>query len=290
MTHAEAVARVREIQAAEQGVNPVCSYGLLDDGRRTERAIILIHGLTSCPKMYDQLAAALHETGANILIPRLPHHGLRDRMTRELSLLSAADMAATASEALAIAAGLGEKVTVAGISLGGVLAGWLAQFRLGVDRAVLIAPLFGAPIVPEWVSDFLGFAADTMPNTFIWWNRKEKAYSAGPAYSYPRFPTHAYGEMLKLGHEAKSVARHKPPKAGELRVVVNLADPAVNNVVTFRLAEAWRRNGAGVKTYEFPRELGLAHDLISPEQPYARTGVTYPVLLDWIMSEVPSGS
>ena len=287
MTHAEAVARVREIQAAEQGLNPVCGYGLLDQGRRTERAIVLIHGFTSCPKMYDQLAAELAKTGANVLIPRLPQHGLADRMTRELSHLSAADMAATASEALEIAAGLGEKVTVAGISLGGILAGWLAQFRPGVDRAVVIAPLFGIPIVPEWFSDLLGFVADHVPNVFIWWDWKAKAAATGPPYAYPRFPTHAYGEMLRLGHEVKSAARREAPRAPDLRVVVNRADPAVNNVATFRVAEAWRRHGAAVKTYEFPRELGLGHDIISPEQPYARTAEIYPVLIRWITADVP---
>jgi len=71
-------------------------------------------------------------------------------------------------------------------------------------------------------------------------------------------------------------------------VVVNLADPAVNNVATSRVVDAWRRHGASLKAYEFPRELGLGHDIVSPEQPYARTDVTHPVLLDWITAEVPS--
>ncbi len=287
MTHAEALARVREIQAAEQALNPVCGYRLLDQGRRTERAIVLLHGFTSCPRMYEQLAAELQKQGANILIPRLPLHGLADRMTRELSHLEAAGMASTASDALEIAAGLGEKVTVAGLSLGGVLAGWLAQFRPGVDRAVLIAPLFGAPVVPEWFSDSLGFVADHMPNVFVWWDSKAKANTTGPPYAYPRFPTHAYGEMLRLGFEVKSTARPEPPGASEIRVVVNLADPAVNNVATFRLVDAWQRHGARVKTYEFPRELGLGHDLISPEQPYARTAELYPALIRWITADVP---
>ena len=69
--------------------------------------IVLIHGFTSCPEMYDELAAELASMGANVVIPRLPHHGLADRMTDELRHLSAAEMAATASEALEIAAGLG---------------------------------------------------------------------------------------------------------------------------------------------------------------------------------------
>ena len=78
--------------------------------------------------------------------------------------------------------------------------------------------------------------------------------------------------------------------ARDIRVVVNVADPAVKNVATFRVAEAWRRHGAAVRSYEFPRALGLGHDIVSPEQPYARTDVTYPVLLDWITAEVPSGA
>ena len=288
MTHDEAVARVRELQAAEQGLNPVCGYGLLDDGRRTERAIVLIHGFTSCPKMYEPLAAELHRAGANVLIPRLPRHGLADRMAGELSHLSASELTAAVSEALEIAAGLGEKVTVAGLSLGGILAAWLAQFRPGVDRSVVIAPLFSIPVVPEWSSDLLGFVADQVPNFYIWWDWKAKAHPLGPPYGYPRFPSHAYGEMLKLAHEVKTTARREAPQsAGDIRVVVNLGDPAVNNVATSRVVDAWRRHGTSVKTYEFPRELGLGHDIVSPEQPYARTAVTYPVLLDWIASEVP---
>ena len=290
MTYAEAVARVREIQAADraQPLNPVCGYRLLDHGRRSERAIVLIHGFTSCPKMYQPLAADLAATGANIVIPRLPLHGLADRMNDELRNLSAVEMAATVSEALKIAAGLGEKVTVAGISLGGILAAWLTQFRPGVDRAVVIAPLFSIPVVPEWFSDLLGFVADSVPNFYLWWDWKGKANPPGPPYGYPRFPSHAYGEMLKLAHEVKSTARREAPMSpNDIRLVVNLADPAVNNVSAFRVADAWRRHGAAVTTYKFPRELGLGHDIISPEQPYARIDVTYPVLIDWIASEVP---
>ena len=39
--------------------------------------------------------------------------------------------------------------------------------------------------------------------------------------------------------------------------------------------------------YEFPREQGLMHDLISPDQTYARTAEVYPVLIDQIAKDVP---
>ena len=287
MTHSEALARIAAIHATEEGVNPVCRFGLREHGHRTERAIVLIHGLTSCPAMWGELAGQLYAGGANVLMPRLPRHGLADRMTRDLSQITTEELAAMGVEALEIATGLGEKVTVAGLSLGGILSGWLAQFRPEVDRAVLIAPLFGAPVVPEWFSDLGGFLADKLPNHFIWWDRKAKQAIKGPSYSYPRFPTHAYGEMLRLGHEVKHAARRKAPLGRDLRVVMNLGDPALNNHSTFRLIEAWRRHGAKVGTYEFPRSEGLKHDLISPDQTYARTDEVYPVLIDWISSDVP---
>ena len=288
MTYAEGVARVRGFTAAERGLNPVCSYGLIENGRRAERAIVLLHGFTSCPKMYEPLAAELARAGANVVIPRLPHHGLANRMTPELKELSADEMAAVAFEAVEIAAALGEKVTVAGISLGGVLTAWLAQFCEGIDRAVVIAPLFSIPVVPEWFSDLLGLVADRVPNFYLWWDQKAKADPPGPPYGYPRFPSHGYGEMLKLAHEVKIAARREPAKTGDIRVVVNAADPAVNNEATFRVGVAWRQHGATVRTYEFARRLELGHDIISPDQPYARTELTYPVLIDWIVADVPS--
>ena len=287
MTHAEALARVGELRAAEAGVNPVCSYGLLDHGRRVARAVVLIHGFTNCPAMYRELAAHLHAGGANVLVPRLPCHGLADRLTTALTGLSAAGMAETGREAALIAGGLGESVTVAGLSLGGVLAAWLGQFQAGVDRAVVISPLFAAPLAPEWASDLAGFAADRLPNLWLWWDPRLRAASPGPPHAYPRFPTHAYGEMLRLGHEVKRAARRAAPACGDLRVLTNLNDPAVNNAATDRLAAAWRAHGATVSSYRFPRSQGLLHDLVSPDQVYARTAEVYPVLIDWITRELP---
>jgi alpha-beta hydrolase superfamily lysophospholipase len=278
---------VRALQAAETGINPVCAYRRFDHGRRTEWAVVLLHGFTNCPQMYEQLAKQLFDLGLNVLVPRLPHHGLADRLTTELTKLEAAEMEATAEQALEIATGLGDRVVVAGLSLGAVLAAWLAQFKSEVDRAVIIAPLFGAPKVPEWFSDLAGFIAGLIPNFWMWWDFKAKAAIEGPRHAYPRFPTHAYAEMLKLGHEIKREARRSAPRARDIRVVLNLNDPAVNNRATYRLIRAWRSHGANVRVYEFPRSQGLAHDLVSPDQTYARTAEVYPVLIDWIVKDVP---
>jgi hypothetical protein len=47
-----------------------------------------------------------------------------------------------------MARGLGEQVTVVGLSGSAVIVAWLAQFRADVDKAIVIAPVFG--LLPNW--------------------------------------------------------------------------------------------------------------------------------------------
>lgn len=268
-------------------INPVCKEIVLERGGRAERCVILLHGFTNCPAMYRQLAVRLYELGSNVYVPLLPRHGLQDRLNTELAALKAAELTRACVDALARGTQLGEEVTVAGISLGAVLAAWLAQRRPEVDRAVIVAPIFCAPHVPEWLSDGVAHLAELVPNFWLWWDPKAKAAVKGPPHAYPRFPSRAYAEMLKLGYEVKQAARSEPPRARELRVVINQNDPAVNNKATLRLVQRWRRQGAQVSVYQFPKEQGLLHDLISADQVYQRIDVVYPVLIDQITRAVP---
>ena len=152
---------------------------------------------------------------------------------------------------------------------------------------MLVAPIFCAPHVPEWLSDGVARLSELLPNLWLWWDPKAKAAVKGPPHAYPRFPTRAYAEMLKLGYEVRRAARSEPPRARDLRVVINQNDPAVNNKATLRLVEQWRRQGAQASLYQFPKEQGLLHDLISPDQSYQRIDVVYPVLIDQMTRAVP---
>ena len=108
---------------------------LADDDRRDERidpryigrsflpddvapiAVVLLHGLSNAPPQYDRLATQLAARGHAVLVPRLPYHGYRDRLTDALADLRAVDMEQTALEALTIAALCGERVVVLGVSV-----------------------------------------------------------------------------------------------------------------------------------------------------------------------------
>jgi acetyl esterase/lipase len=265
-------------------VNPVCRTRIYTHGRRTARALLLLHGFTNCPQQFDALGKQFHEAGWNVLIPRYPRHGYMDRLSSSISELRSEQLIAVANRSVAAAAGLGEHLTVAGLSLGGVLAGHLAQTAQSVDRAVLIAPMFGLKGIPGPGMAALAQLAYLLPNFFIWWDPKFKD-RRGPAYGYPRFATHAYAALFQTASGVLKSAGKGPPKARELAVITNAAEPRLDNRFTYMLVAAWRRRGASVMTYEFPESAHLPHDLIDPANEEQNTKLSYPVVIKTILGD-----
>ena len=128
-------------------VNPVCRSTLLTHGARAEQAAVLVHGVTNCPQQFVQLAPLLFDQGYNVLIPRIPWNGFLDRSGEAMRNLTAQQLRAFGDAVVDIACGLGERVSVLGLSGGGVVTAWIAQHRAEVERAVVIAPSIG--IVPQ---------------------------------------------------------------------------------------------------------------------------------------------
>src|SRR4051812_40778783 len=85
----EAHARFEELLREDtDAVDPESRSRLLGPGRRTQRAIVLFHGLTNAPLQFLTLAERFLARDYNVLIPRVPYHGYTDRMTTDLALLS----------------------------------------------------------------------------------------------------------------------------------------------------------------------------------------------------------
>jgi carboxylesterase len=251
-------------------------------GHRTKRALLLLHGFTNCPQQFDALGKHFHDDGWNVLIPRYPRHGYTDRLNTTISELRSDQLFALANRSAAAAAGLGEHLTVAGLSLGGVLTGHLAQTDDSVRRAVLIAPMFGLKGMPGPGLSALARLARALPNFFVWWDPKLKD-RRGPPHGYPRFATHAYAALFETASGVQKGARKARPKARELAVITNAAEPRLDNRITYQLVEAWRARGADVSTYEFPASAHLPHDLIDPANEEQNTPLAYPVIINTIL-------
>ena len=98
--------------------------------------------MSASPAQFERVAADLFDRGHNVVVPRLPQHGHADRMSTALERLRAEELYEAVTDYVSVAQELGERVTVAGFSLGGLLAAWIGQ-HYEIDRCVPIAPFFG---------------------------------------------------------------------------------------------------------------------------------------------------
>ena len=271
---AQARTRLDAILAHERADPKIAHYTrwwIGDDVAPT--SVVLLHGLTNSPPQYDALAPLLHARGHAVVVPRLPLHGYRDRMTDALAALRATDLEAAALQAVAIGALCGERVVVAGISIGATLAGWLAA-RTRIDTGIAFAPFCGLHELYGGANDALGSVLRASPNAFGWWDPRVKEQQP-PSHGYPRFATRALGESLLL-----STDLDRAPKAGphgrRAVLVLNANDPVINNAHAHRRFSTLSAYGVD---YERVMLQGLPpmHDVIEP-LPQAHTELVYPAL------------
>ena len=274
----EARTRLNAIASAERA-RPEIAYGTrwwLGDAV-VPLAVVLLHGLTNAPPQYDRLGAQLHDRGHAVIVPRMPHHGYRDRMTDAIAAMRADELEATALDAVAIAALCGERVAVAGISVGATLAGWLAA-RTAIDTAVAVAPFCGLRQLYGPMNDSLGALLRTAPNAFSWWDPRNKA-AQPPPHGYPRFATRALGESLGMSTDLDAA----PPgdHARRTLLVLNANEPVVNNAHAERRFAPLAARGVAYERVVL-RDLPHIHDIVEPQIPQARTDLVYPALIELI--------
>lgn len=286
--YATARARFDAIAGEEDfDVIDLCRSTLLGPGGPTERVVVLLHGMYTCPAQMRQLGEQIAAEGVNVLILRAPRHGLSRIGTDDLggvglvSGLDAEDLRDWADTSIDIAAGLGDQVQVLGHSMGGTAAAWAAQSRDEVDRAVVVAPIMSIEGWPGWATTgYLNFFG-RMPDFSL-------AGEADVAYAYDGRSTRALSQVLRLGRRVELDARDEAPAAGDIVVVLNPNDTVVDGGrVESKLVEPWADEGAAVRVVDLPDSPELPHDVIDPAVPRARTDVVDPILLELLRAPAP---
>jgi len=283
-SYQESLRRINNLRILDgEDVSPDGHLIFLTHEDEMQKTIVFFHGNTNSPRQFEALGKIFYKKGYNVLIPRIPHHGLKDRMTKDLVRLTALEMAQLCDESVDIAQGLGKHITVVGFSMGANMAGWIAQNRSDVDKAVIIAPFWGWKGLPTGFFKPLINLSCILPNMFVWWDRKGKTALTGPTSSYYRFSTRGVGQIMRLGWSVMKEARNVTPKAQAIVVITSAVDDTVNEKNLDRIVGEWQRHG-GVKItrFQFDRSLDVFHDLIDPEQPYQKTAVVYPKLIELI--------
>ncbi len=277
--HEEAMAKIARIQAFEKTLKLYkgCQTTVLTHGHKVEQVIILAHGLTSCPLQYAELGSLLFEQGYNVLIPRLPYNGYEDSETTDLRYLTVKELQDSSAVMVDIAHGLGEHITYAGISAGGTMAAWVAQYRADVDRAILIAPAFTIDRrLNANASRLMMYLLYLLPNIMTQSFRR----THGSPYGYPGFATRGLATMMHFGFSVYDAALKTKPAVQSVLTVTNAADPAMNNAIVRNLLDRWQKHGLKYcEMYEFDASHHLPHDIIGPQQPQQHITFVYPILL-----------
>jgi alpha-beta hydrolase superfamily lysophospholipase len=256
---------------------------------RCERSVVLLHGLSASPAQFERVAAELHERGYNVLVPRLPHHGHADPLSPALERLNADELCDAVTEYVAIARELGERITIAGFSLGGLLTAWAAQ-RFTVERAVPIAPFFGISWIPNRLTGPVAERLLSVPNRFHWWNPILRERQSLATIGYPRYATHAIAHSYRIARSVLEDARTNAPSAKHVTIVANAMEVAVNNFAIRRLYENWHRIAPASVELSVLTGLPLSHDIVSPMRRWRLADRVAPHLLRAIDPQTAAAS
>jgi len=261
-TYADAAARIQAITAAEAAMDlqPEGRGIAMLTGARSPKAVVIFHGYTTVPEQFRLIGQAYLAQGYNVWIPRLPHHGAADKMTTEFSQITAPGLREFADATVDIGAGLGEDLTVVGISGGGSLAIWAGFERPEVDHTVLLSPLVHPLGYADWQLPVLTRALRLSPvDIWNWWDPERKEQNSA-GYDYPRFSLKGISALLALFQWVD--ARNEPPAHSTFTLVRNEGDPRLDGSYN----EAFVRRLVppdAVTVITIPASEGLGHDLVS---------------------------
>lgn len=279
----EAAARVEALLEEELPVaNENGRSIFLTTGAKTEDAYLLIHGLSNSPKEFEELGQMLLANGHNVLILRMPYHGLESLHIREVNPLTPEDLRAYGDEVVDIAAGLGENVHVIGISGGGAVGAWIIQNRDEVRRAALLAPFFGIKQVPTFLDSTVKNALLRLPPLYIVHPRRANRF-----WMYSGESGRGAAVFMDLSQTAAAQAAAAPPAVRDILILTSASDQAVDNAWSARVAEDWRAQGAAVATHEFEQALAIPHASIDPFVEPEKRQLVYEQLFAWLGEEMP---
>lgn len=269
--------------------------GRVDRGMRSRflyrhdanRVVVLMHGLTASPRSWNDFSHELHEAGATVVVPRLPHHGHDERMTDALLDLDETQLDAFADALLDQMLALERPITIVGHSLGGTLALALAQRRAEIERAIAIAPFLGIAQFPHQLHKPAFTVVRRLPNFFLFWNPIDRE-NLQPEWGYPRYTSHALAVGIAIADRLRVDASARAHAAQHIDLVINRSESSVNNRTVIDLARRWRTHPESRVSLHHLRGLPRSHDVIEPERRGATASRVLPILRTLILEPLPA--
>mgnify|MGYP001817760432 CR=1 FL=1 len=205
-----------------------------------------------------------------------PRHGLANGDgtaiggVGKVGSLSALELRDDADDSIDVAAGLGDEVRVLGLSMGGVLAMWTAQFRDDVQRVVAVAPAISIPGLPHFVTTAFVNLGNRLPN-----------FSLPGSSKLDHASGNRPGRCQRCSCSPVRTRTNSPAAADEVVVVLNPDDEQVDVGEVRQLVERWEDADGMVEIVDLPA-VGLPHDVIDEDQPDGDVDLVYPLLVDLV--------
>jgi esterase/lipase len=289
LTYGEAIARFGEIAARECAyVLPECRSVLLQHGHATDRVVILLHGMNHSPKHFLHFSQLVFDTGANVLIPLAPFHGVtsRDRTdwignSQNLDGVTAEWLQKWGDNAVEIAQGLGQQIDVLGFSMGGTVALYLAGTYPYLNSVVAVAP----GLLPKDLDHLTEFERDMFVNFFsrVHFQSYFSGYSKRPNVMYGYSWT-CIAEIARLGRFVQSSL----PPFSPVVLISNCLDDTVSNEQIDKYVQ--QNKVSPQNLFVFDETYQLPHDLIDWTRAPNIEHAVYPVLVAFLTRTLSSSS
>lgn len=280
-TYADSAARIQAVIDAEQGqVCDICGTRLYTHGDRTQKAVILVHGLTNSPRQFQEIGQQLYNDGYNVFIPRLPFHGLKTHTVSELGNTTTEDLRQFSDQTIDMATGLGDELTVVGLSAGGTVTGWVTQHRGEVKKTVLIAPLYGLHGIPQVGNTFIGNLFNRFPDIDFSLSSEPPRESV-----YLGWSTRGIAEYQVFSRAARPTDAFPGSQVKDIVLVTNGNDHTINSNIAGAVVDEWEGAGATIMRYQFDASLGLPHDMVDVTSVGDKSQWINPILIGLIESD-----
>jgi esterase/lipase len=252
---------VRDIKAREDALpirNEACRSRFYFHPAPAAKTCLFFHGFTAGPYQFVPMAESLFRAGYNVLIPRMPGHGLAGDWGKDNPPplpTKAEDYQKFALQWLQLAQTLGGQIVVGGLSGGGTLTGWLAVERPQViSRAILYAAFLSSS------SKVIDLFVRNLDSYNEWVNPKPEAVR----YGYNGFMIPALRVFLLMGTDILKRSRRGP--IAPTFAISSESDIAVGNHDHRTLFESGVKYQPKCWYQRFDRVLDIPHTMMTQEE------------------------
>lgn len=121
-------------------VKPECQSRLLVHEQKTEKSVVMYHGVGGCSLQFSDLAQYFYDRGYNVYAPTAPQHGTSNDTA--YSKVTSKELVDFANQSANIGTAIGNNTGVIGMSGGGMLASWTSQYHTNMKNLLVLSPFF----------------------------------------------------------------------------------------------------------------------------------------------------